>query len=368
MEQQIDTEKMGVDPDKGVGVQPTTANSTATATSLLSRGDRTVIDKCQRLVEECLTETQSCPPPSEDMEDSLNYVYQTLTHRDIKDDYTPKDRANITWAQVKGHLQALPGCAKYAQQEEKTREGIDMRLLGERIKECNKDFGLKYNRAQQLLSESSRMLDKYAQQRLDHHTQMTVHADNAATLDERVSAIRLEMEHVKNAGLNAETTDERMQHSIEVGQFQKELDQKEFARNRYARKSKHHTNMMMVYTVLHASMKQQCDCVDTMVNVLQERGTHIGELLDTYKRGGNSSMVAKFKRELELCHLVRGRLVSLDKEYQQHTNDLAQVPAMQDKDLYAAYDRTRKQETKRSDQGKEDFMKQYNDTLKKALG
>ncbi len=324
----------------------------------------------QHLVAQWKQQAQSCPPATdESVEDYHRTLYATISgERDIRQDYTFKDRAALAWAQVKGQFHSLPGCAQHKDSKERVRESIDTRLLGERIKQYKAEFDAKYRHARQLLAESSRMLEKYAHQRLEHHTAMVVQADNAAMLNEDVAIMRSRLERVKDAGRSAPTTDDRRDLCIAAGGLSKELDEAEISRDNLSDKCRHHTNMMMVYTILHSSMRQQYQCVDTMVNVLEERSTHINELLSGYASGNNPAMITKFRRELQQCHLVRERLGALDQEYQLRSAELLTVPKLQDKDLYAAFDKTMRQTAEDRDQGQQAFLRQYKETLSKVLG
>lgn len=323
----------------------------------------------QDLVAQWKQAAQSGAPAGEQsVEDYHATLYATISdERDIKQDYTFSDRAALAWAHLKGQLHALPGCGKHKQCEQLTRESIDTRLMSERTKEYQTAFNARFSQAKRLLADSSRMLENYAQQRLEHHTAMVQYADNAAMLNEDVAIMRSRLERVKEAGSAAQTTDDRRDLCIEAGRLQNELDETELSRNSLAGKCGHHTNMMMVYAILHSSMKQQYQCVDTIVNVLEERRTHINELLSGYETGNNPAMVTKFRQELQQCHLVRGRLTALDQEYQQRSAELLAVPKLQDKDLYAAFEKTQRLAAQDSDEGQQRFMRQYKETLGKAL-
>jgi hypothetical protein len=257
---------------------------------------------------------------------------------------------------------------QYANAKATAQNGIEKRILTERIKEYRKDFHALYDRVERCRAGSRKRLDEYHAQWLEHTDTHVNSRSNACELNEEALCLEAQLASLRDAAQTTNSLDEQKVASLQIARATMELDEVCMARDHYSGEAASKVNLVMLYTVLCGSMQRQFNLLASQARMLQERGTYIHQLLHDYENGGDMAELAALKKEIHECAMVRDRLLELDREYTSERARETAAMSMPDTALRAAFENTVKEGKKVREQSQNAFHQCYSASLRMSLG
>ncbi|MEK6823019.1 MAG: hypothetical protein AABY13_04255, partial [Nanoarchaeota archaeon] len=233
---------------------------------------------------------------------------------DIKDAYTLGDRVKLWLSGVAEKAGDSTGL-RVGERTRQSREGIEARILAERIKQYKQCFDATLKQAREIASYCRERLDEYGAMEADNKIKSIEYIGKAQEMDELMRERAQEIDYLTEGALHAQSAHERMELGKERARKKQVLASADNSQGDYVRHAGVHTRIAKINKVQYISMRAKYQCVAKQASIIMEKGMYIDQVLHDYASGANIKNIAMLRQRARECGLIQGELHNLDKKY-----------------------------------------------------
>ena len=268
--------------------------------------------------------------------------------RTINEAYTPLDHCRIGVASALETLASIPGTPReWRGKSDCAKRLVESRILSECITRYRDAFREKLNEVEERRAYCRGRLDAYATKEKESK-EIAMTADVKARACEELNAIlHAELERMGFSLHNAPSIDEAHALSKTVAAKKKQERDSLCAVGDHVSDANLNTQLAMLYAVQYTSMEAQYECVREQRQILHEKHSHIGAVLEDYEAGASIADNALLQRTVDDCRAASEHLYELDERWTAWHRQCAEASSLPAKELLAAYTNSQQSKERR---------------------